>query len=137
MLCNKVGDVLVRQGKLEEALTVYENGLAIRVALVAKDRSNARWQRDLQSSIGRIGDLAYKLILARNFARALEASDQVIPIAPGMVWLRASRAHALMFIGRIDEARSLYLQYRGEKNVQNGKSWKTIVLEDFAESGVV
>jgi hypothetical protein len=38
-----------------------------------------------------------------------------------------------MFVGRADEAKALYLRYRGEKNVQNGKPWDTIVLEDFAE----
>jgi hypothetical protein len=37
-----------------------------------------------------------------------------------------------MFLGRIDEARALYLKYRGEKDVQNGKSWQTVILEDFA-----
>jgi hypothetical protein len=38
-----------------------------------------------------------------------------------------------MFLGRVDEARALYLRYRGEKNVQDGKPWETVVLEDFAE----
>jgi hypothetical protein len=33
----------------------------------------------------------------------------------------------------VDEARALYLRYRGEKNVQDGKPWETVVLEDFAE----
>ena len=31
------------------------------------------------------------------------------------------------------EARSLYLKYRGAKNVQGEKSWEMVVLEDFAE----
>jgi hypothetical protein len=33
----------------------------------------------------------------------------------------------------VDEAQSLYLQYRGTKNVAGAKSWETAILEDFAE----
>ena len=50
-----------------------------------------------------------------------------------MIWLSTNRAHALMFLGRTEEARSVYERYRGEKNVQGDKSWETVVLEDFAE----
>jgi hypothetical protein len=32
--------------------------------------------------------------------------------------LYTNRAHALTVLGRLDDARALYLQYRGEKNVQ-------------------
>jgi predicted negative regulator of RcsB-dependent stress response len=39
---NKVGDVLVAQGKLEEALKAYHDGLAIRERLAAADRSNTK-----------------------------------------------------------------------------------------------
>ena len=38
-----------------------------------------------------------------------------------------------MFLGRVDAARALYLQYRGTKKVMNGKSWETVILEDFAD----
>ena len=38
-----------------------------------------------------------------------------------------------MFLGRAAEARALYLQYRGERNVQDDKSWVALVVEDFAE----
>jgi hypothetical protein len=37
-----------------------------------------------------------------------------------------------MFAGRTDEARGLYLKYRDQKDVVNGQSWQTIVLEDFS-----
>jgi hypothetical protein len=50
--------------------------------------------------------------MARQFASALESAEQTISLAPGMIWLYSNRAHALMFLGRSDEARALYLQYR-------------------------
>jgi hypothetical protein len=43
-----------------------------------------------------------------------------------------NRAHALMFLNRVDEARVLYLKYRGQK-VEGDKSWEAAILEDFAE----
>jgi len=38
-----------------------------------------------------------------------------------------------MFLGRTDEARMIYLQYRGATNVHNGKEWEALVLEEFAQ----
>jgi len=37
-----------------------------------------------------------------------------------------------VFRDREDEARVLYLKYRGTENAQDEKSWDTVVLEDFA-----
>jgi hypothetical protein len=38
-----------------------------------------------------------------------------------------------MLVGRVDEARTIYLRYRGARNVSGERSWETSVLEDFAE----
>jgi tetratricopeptide (TPR) repeat protein len=133
VLYDDVGDVLAAQRKLSEALTSYRAGLAIAQRFAAADRSNAQWQSNLQSSIEKIGGLAYNSVLAHDFATALEAADQAISLAPDATWLYTNRAHALMFLGRVDEARSLYLQHSGKKKVQDEKSWDTLVLDDFAE----
>ena len=130
---NKVGEVLVAQGKLDAALESYRQSLAIREHLAAADRSNAQWRNDLDYVVGRIGALAYRLVLAGEFATALDAADQAISLTPDKIWLYANRAHALMFLGRTDEARALYLKYRGREDVFEGKSWETVVLADFAE----
>jgi tetratricopeptide (TPR) repeat protein len=130
---NNVGDVLVAQGKLDAALKAYRESLAIRERLAAADRSNSEWQRDLRISIGRIGGIAYNFVLARKFVMALEVADQAISLALEKKWLYTNRAHALMFLDRIDEARALYLKYRGAKDVQGDKSWEAVILEDFAE----
>jgi hypothetical protein len=37
-----------------------------------------------------------------------------------------------MFLGRVDEARVLYLRYRRERNVQDDESWETVLVNDFA-----
>jgi tetratricopeptide (TPR) repeat protein/energy-coupling factor transporter ATP-binding protein EcfA2 len=127
------GYALGKQGKLVEALANYRDALAIRKALVEKDPSNIQRQNELQTSSKYLGGLAYLFVLARDFARALEAADQAISLAPDKKWIHGNRAHALMFLGRADEARVIYLQYRGAKNVLGEKAWETVVLEDFAE----
>ena len=132
MSYNKVGDMLLHQGRLTEALKSFGNGLGIGAQLVAANPNNAEWQADLQSSIARISGLTESLILARDFAKALEAADLIHSALPGTVLFHIYRARALMFLGRVDEARTLHSRYRREKYVQNGKSWETLVLEDFA-----
>jgi tetratricopeptide (TPR) repeat protein len=128
----RVGDVLRAQGDLAGALTAYQNRLAISERLAKVDPSNA-WQRRLETSIGKIGAMAYVFVLAHDFAKALEAADQAISLAPEKIWIHANRAYALTFLGRVDEARTLYLRYRGMEDAGGGKSWQEIVLADIAE----
>ena len=37
-----------------------------------------------------------------------------------------------MFLGRVEEARALYLKYRGRKDVLDGESWEAVTIGDFA-----
>jgi hypothetical protein len=89
---------------IDEALKLYRGSVAIRERLAAADRSNTQWQNDLQISIDKIGGIAYNFILARKFVTALETADQAISLAPEKMWLYTNRAHALMFLDRLDEA---------------------------------
>ena len=52
-----LGDVLVAQGQLEQALESYQAGLKIAERLAELDPSNTEWQRDLSVSHNRIGDV--------------------------------------------------------------------------------
>jgi tetratricopeptide (TPR) repeat protein len=129
----RVGDALVAKGKMDEALKAFRDSLVIAERLAATDPSNTRSQSELQFCIDRFGAIAYNFILAHNFATALEAVDQAISLAPDKIWLYTNRAHALMFLDRTDEARALYLKYKGQQKVSEDKSWDTVILEDFAE----
>jgi hypothetical protein len=60
----------------------------------------------------------------------LAAVDQAISLTPKELWLYVIRADALMFLGRVDEARAIFLKYRGQK-LDNGQPWEVAVLEDF------
>ena len=54
---NRIGDVLVAQGKGDDALKAFRDGLAIAERLAKADPGNAGWQRDLSVSFEKIGDV--------------------------------------------------------------------------------
>jgi len=66
----RIGDVLVTQGKLDQALKAYRGGLAIAERLATADRSNTEWQHDLAFSFHGIG---YALNDQGKFDEALQA----------------------------------------------------------------
>jgi tetratricopeptide (TPR) repeat protein len=79
----RIGDVLMAQGKLEEALKAYRDANAIAERLASADRSNARWQHDVAlahgklASVyerqGRIADALHELLAAKDIIGALIA----------------------------------------------------------------
>ena len=67
---NKIGDVLVAQGNLPEALKSFRDGLSIADRLAKSDQGNAGWQRDLSVSYERMGDV---LVAQGNLPEALKS----------------------------------------------------------------
>jgi tetratricopeptide (TPR) repeat protein len=128
-----IGIALAARDRPAEALVALRASLAIVDGLIAKDPNNAQWRDERRDRADRIGGVAYSFVLARNFTAALEAADQALAIAPDLIYVYGNRAHALMLLGRVDEARALYLKYRGREKVVGEKSWETSVLDDFAE----
>jgi eukaryotic-like serine/threonine-protein kinase len=128
-----IGYAQAARGRLAEALAAYRDSLAIITAMMGQYPGNRQWQEDKHDRAQRIGGLAYSFVLARNFTAALEAADQALAIAPDLIFIYGNRAHALMLLGHVDEARAIYLKYRGREKVVDQKSWETSVLEDFAE----
>ena len=75
---DRIGDVLVAQGNLPEALKSFRDGLAIRDRLARTDPGNAGWQRDLSVSYDRIGDV---LVAQGNLPEALKSFRDQLAIA--------------------------------------------------------
>lgn len=124
---------LLADGQVGESLAYRRKALAVR------ERGAARTEQAEVAAKGKpgadtaseLGNLAWDAILAQLFDRALAASERAIGLAPDEVWIETNRAHALMFLGRTDDARSVYLRYLGVKNVQSGKPWEVVILDDF------
>jgi tetratricopeptide (TPR) repeat protein len=74
----RVGDVLVAQGNLPEALKTFRDGLGIRERLAQSDPGNAGWQRDLSVSFERVGDV---LVAQGNLGEALKSYRNDLAIA--------------------------------------------------------
>jgi tetratricopeptide (TPR) repeat protein len=75
---NKVGDVLVDQGNLPEALKSFRDGLAIAERLAQADPGNAGWQFDLGISNERIGDVQVAQCDLAAAAKSYEAKRDII-----------------------------------------------------------
>jgi hypothetical protein len=72
--------------------------------------------------------------LAREFTKALTAADRAHAIIPADRSFEINRAHALMFLGRGEESKPLYLAQKGKPLPgQGGKLWEHVIVEDFAE----
>jgi hypothetical protein len=78
-----VGNVLVAQGKLQEALEAYQQDLTIAKALAEQDKTNSDWQRDLIISLCKVATTMTKIggndegFRARDIVReALNLTDK-------------------------------------------------------------
>ena len=71
MSYNNIGNVLVAQGKLDDALKSYRDSLAIVERLAASDRSNPGRQRELAVSYTNIGNMLAGAGQARRGAQEL------------------------------------------------------------------
>ena len=60
--------------------------------------------------------------------------DEGSKVKAGDLIAETNHAHALMFLGRVDEARALYLAHRNDiVSSTSNKTWSQAVAEDFAE----
>ena len=70
--------------------------------------------------------------LVERFDEALAHAQRALALSPQQIWIATNRAHALMFLGRADEARAVYLEHRGKPIPEQGnKPWEQVILEDF------
>jgi hypothetical protein len=77
----------------------------------------------------KLADLAMRFIAEQNFDKALEAIDAALSanLAPAF---HICRAHALMFLDCVDEAKALYLRLRDQK-IDDQTVGAALILSDF------
>jgi predicted Zn-dependent protease len=81
-----------------------------------------------------LGDLSRYALFAGAYEEAIAAAERALKADPDMLWIAANRAHALMFLGRRDEARETYMSYKDRRIHQMAsKTWQQLIAEDFAE----
>jgi tetratricopeptide (TPR) repeat protein len=141
------GDKLVSNGSFDNALAAYRVELSRCKAQLNADKINEQVRHDFRRGVHRIGLLASRLLEAGEFQRAKDFADAAIAeagspfwVTPKNVfgnnstnttWIGVLRAHALMFLGHVDEARQYFLCFHSNKRVVL-TSWETSFLQDFA-----
>ena len=81
-----------------------------------------------------VGEVAWYALHMREFNEALAAADRAHTLLPTDLTIETNRAHALMFLGREDDARALYLAHKGERLSEvDNKPWEQVIAEDFAD----
>jgi TPR repeat protein len=112
-------------GHYVEALQRQE---ALAAAAEAKEegKPGALTARELQN-------VAWRALFAQEFTKAFSASDRAHALLPDDLAIEANRAHALMFLGRREDSKALYLAHKGKPLWQGGKLWERGIVEDFAE----
>ena len=78
MSFDRVGDVLVAQGNLPEALKSYRDSLAIADRLAKSDPGNADWQRDLSVSYSRLAIVLQRMGASADALNALRQGQAII-----------------------------------------------------------
>ena len=81
---------------------------------------------------GALGSVAWYALFAKQPEKALAASERALTLTPWMLWIATNRAHALLFLGRPQEAIEAYTRHKGE-TVLGGSKWEAAILGDFAE----
>jgi Sel1 repeat len=104
----------------------YAEALQLQEALAAKVEAG-------EETAQALGAVAWYALFARQFTKALTVADRAHALLPDNLPIETNRAHALMFLGRKEESKALYLAHKGKPLSEGGKLWEHVIAEDFAE----
>ncbi len=114
----------------------YDEALKQQVALTSKIEK-AETKRDGIPGIetaAHLGTEAWYALFTRDFVNALSAAERAHGLTPDDLMIETNRAHALMFLGRGEEAKALYLAHKGKPiSAVDSKPWERVIAGDFAE----
>jgi TPR repeat protein len=116
-------------GRYAEALELQE-AKAAKVETAETKRGGQPGEETAQE----LKDVAWYALFAREFTKALTASDRAHAFLSDDLGIETNRAHALMFVGRAEHSKALYLAHKGKPVSQrDARLWEHVIAEDFAE----
>ncbi|MEL7005823.1 MAG: hypothetical protein AAFN93_24305, partial [Bacteroidota bacterium] len=77
-----------------------------------------------------LGNLSWYYIFARNFTGAETVARRGLEIDESQTWINSNLVIALVFQGRFEEAKPIYVQLKDQPYDEN-RMWTTIFLEDL------
>ena len=122
-------DQHVKVGDLDEANSLYRK--AGDRCQTLETRGRARAQRMLIAY--RIGRLAHEFLLVKKDQEALDCAEFALGSDPHSTAFNLRRAHALMYLKRVDEARAIYLSYRGKMLSYSYEASDLIIKKEFTQ----
>src|SRR5262249_14135149 len=96
-------------GKYVDALALQRR-MAARIARAEIAASG----RPGQKTVGALSGVAWQAVLSHDFKRALAVSVRAHALAADNLVVETNRAHALLFLGRVREARVIYFAYKNK-----------------------
>jgi len=115
-------------GRYTEALQLQE-AVAAKVEAVETKRQGKPGEETAQA----LSDVAVCALLAREFTKALTVADRAHALLPDDLGIETNRVHALMFLGREEDCKAVYLAHKGKPTSGQDELWERAIVEDFAE----
>ena len=131
-----LGVAFTADNKHEAAIENFNGALAI------TEHHATEIEKFEQETNGKLGvltaealtNVAWDLLFVGNFERALALTERALRLDPDSLAIQTNRAHALLLLGRLDEARALYIAHKGERISQtNNKFWEEVIADDLKE----
>ena len=76
-------------------------------------------------------NLAWMLLLQSNFVESEQTARRALELDNTQTFVKVALAHALLFQNKYEAAKTLYLELKPKKNVENGRDYREILLEDL------
>ena len=99
------------------------------VEITTLDDTSSKGQPGRATAVA-LGNLAWSAVLGQSFSEALDSAQRAATLAPDLLWIRGNLAHALLFAGRADEAKQIYLANKG-KTLRENTLWEAGIHKDF------
>ena len=116
-------------GRYDEALRLAE-ALAAKVEAVETKRDG----KPGQQTASQLKSVTWYLLFAKDYTKALAVADRAHVLFPNDLGIETNRAHALMFLRHDEEAKALYLAYKGQPMSRaDYRLWERVIGQDFAE----
>lgn len=128
--------VLLKNGTNQNELKHYSEGIQnFRTAI---QKYNTLMKSDPKQFLPLLsisyGNLAYSYLFTNQFKVAETASRQALDGDSNQTWINTNLAHALLFQGKFEEAKAIYLQYKDQPYPQKPeKTFREIFLKDLEE----
>ena len=131
----RVADLRGEMGDREGALAAYRQRLPVRekLAVLIEEEETKNDGKAGRRTADAFNNVSWVALFNREFAKALAAAQRAHSLDPGSRIVETNRAHALLFLERSDEAKTIYVVHKGKK-IADGRNetWEQVIAKDFA-----